>query len=117
MSKKQPKVQLRERGAPFKKEPRRGPDGKAARPRRLRAGEYAYVAVFEPAEEGGYVVRFPAFGWLATQGDTLDDARAMARDCLEGHIAWLLRDGEVPPPSDAAGPPTVEVIRIKPIAA
>ena len=90
----------------------------AARSRRLRAGEYAYVAVFEPAEKGGYVVRFPAFGWLATQGDTLEDARAMALDCLEGHIDWLLRDGEEPPPSDAAaGPSNVEVIRIKPKAA
>ena len=118
MGKKQPKVQVRERGAAYRPASRRGAGGKAVRVRHPRAGEYAYAAVFAPAEEGGYVVRFPAFGWLATQGDTLAEARAMAIDCLEGHIDWLLRDGEELPPSDAAaGPPTVEIIRIKPRAA
>jgi predicted RNase H-like HicB family nuclease len=114
MVKKQPKGQVRERGTAYRPASRRAAAGKAARIRRPRVGEYAYVAVFEPAEEGGYVVRFPAFGWLATQGDTLADARAMAIDCLEGHIDWLLRDGEELPPADAAaGPPIVEIIRIK----
>jgi len=117
MSKKQPKVQLRERGTAYKPAPRRGSAGKTVRTRRA-GGEHAYVTVFERAEEGGYVVRFPAFGWLATQGDTLAEARAMAIDCLEGHIDWLFRDGVDLPPSDAAaGPPTVEIIRIKPRAA
>jgi antitoxin HicB len=41
-----------------------------------------YTAVFEPAEEGGYIVTFPAIPDLATQGETLDEARAMAADCL-----------------------------------
>jgi len=37
-----------------------------------------YTAVFEPAEEGGYIVTFPAVPGLATQGENLDEARAMA---------------------------------------
>lgn len=75
---------------------------------------HAYAAVFEPAEEGGYVVRFPAFGYLATQGDNLAEARAMAVDCLEGRIASMLADGEELPPSDvAAGMPRVEIVRVK----
>lgn len=45
--------------------------------------EYTYTALFEPAEESGYVVRFPAFPNLATQGETLEEARAMAADCLQ----------------------------------
>ncbi len=36
----------------------------------VRSGGYAYAAVFEKAEEGGYIVHFPAFG-IATQGETI----------------------------------------------
>ena len=85
---------------------------KASRRQPMRAGAHSYAAVFERAEEGGYVVHFPAFG-IATQGETLAEARAMARDLLEGHIDWLLRDGESLPPSDVArGLPRVEVVSV-----
>jgi antitoxin HicB len=78
----------------------------------VRSTGYAYAAVFEPAEEGGYVVHFPALG-VSTQGETLAEARAMAADLLRGHIAWLLDDGEAPPPSDVRrGIPRIEAIRV-----
>jgi antitoxin HicB len=102
------KVARRIRAIPAKRAPRRAV-------RALAAGEHAYAAVFEPVEEGGYVVRFPAFGYLATQGDTLTEARAMAADCLEGHIECLLEAGEELPQSDVAmGLPKIEIVRIKP---
>jgi len=59
--------------------------------------EYSYNAVFEAAEEGGYVVFFPAIPGLATQGETLDEARAMAVDCLQAYLESLRTDGEPPP--------------------
>jgi predicted RNase H-like HicB family nuclease len=34
--------------------------------------------LFEPAEEGGYVVTCPALPGLVTEGDTLEEARLMA---------------------------------------
>ena len=37
-----------------------------------------YPAVFDPAEEGGYVATFPDFGFGGTQGDTGADAMHMA---------------------------------------
>ena len=115
MKRKQPKV-LREAGTRYRSKPRRAAN-KSSRRQAVRAA-HAYAAVFEPAEEGGYVVRFPAFGYLATQGDTLAEARAMAVDCLEGRIACMLEAGEELPPSDvAAGVPKVEVVRVKPKAA
>jgi predicted RNase H-like HicB family nuclease len=78
----------------------------------VRAGDLAYAAVFERAQEGGYVVHFPAFG-ITTQGETLAEARSMARDLLSGHIEWLLRDGEELPPSDVArGLPRIEVVSV-----
>jgi antitoxin HicB len=48
----------------------------------LATAHLTFTAVFEPTEEGGYVVTFPAIPNLATQGESLDEARAMAADCL-----------------------------------
>ena len=59
--------------------------------------DVSYTAVFEPAEEGGYVVTFPAIPGLATQGETLDEATAMAADCLRAYLESLALDGEAPP--------------------
>lgn len=54
--------------------------------------EYAFTAVFEPAGEGGYVVTFPAIHNLATQGETLEEAREMAADCLRCYLEGRLKD-------------------------
>lgn len=98
-----------------RRQARHAAGAKSARRQAVRAGKYAYAAIFEAAPEGGYVVRFPAFGHLATQGETLAEARAMAADCLEGRIACMLQQGEDLPPSDvSAGKPRIEVIRVKP---
>ncbi len=40
----------------------------------IQTEEYTYTAVFEPAEEGGYVVTFPSLRGCITQGDTLAEA-------------------------------------------
>ena len=55
--------------------------------------EYTFTAVFEPAEEGGYVVTFPAIPNLATQGETLEEAREMAEDCLRCYLEGRQKDG------------------------
>ena len=59
--------------------------------------DLSYTAVFEPAEQGGFVVTFPAIPGLATQGETLDEATAMAEDCLRAYLELLAIDGEPPP--------------------
>ena len=41
-----------------------------------------YPAIFEPAEEGGYVVQFRDIPEAFTQGDTRQEAEAMAKDVL-----------------------------------
>ena len=38
--------------------------------------------LFEPAEEGGFVVTCPALPGLVTEGDTIEEARQMAEDAL-----------------------------------
>ncbi|MBI1745982.1 MAG: type II toxin-antitoxin system HicB family antitoxin [Acidobacteria bacterium] len=61
--------------------------------------EYSYTVLYEPAEEGGYIVTVPALPGLVTEGDTLDEAREMAKDAIKGYIESLVEDGQ-PIPSD-----------------
>jgi len=63
------------------------------------AGVYSYTVLFEPAEEGGYVVTCPALPGLVTEGDTLREARAMAKDAIALYLESLQDDG-LPIPSD-----------------
>jgi hypothetical protein len=53
----------------------------------VHRGTYRYTAIFEPAEEGGYVVTIPALNGLTTEGDTLEEARAMAADAIRCYSA------------------------------
>lgn len=55
--------------------------------------EYRYTVLFEPANEGGYVVTCPALPGLVTEGDTLEEARAMAVDAIRGYLESLAQDG------------------------
>ncbi len=83
----------------------------------VTATRYRYMAVFEPAEGGGYVVRFPSIPGLVTEGETLDEARAMAQDALRCLVEGHLEDGLPLPPCDVDGksailePVTLEVER------
>lgn len=45
-------------------------------------------------EDNGYSVIFPDLNYLATQGDTLEDAVAMAVDCLAGYLYTAKMDNE-----------------------
>jgi predicted RNase H-like HicB family nuclease len=58
-----------------------------------------YTVLFEPAEEGGYVVTCPALPGLVTEGDTLVEARVMAADAIRAYLDSLRKDGQ-PIPSD-----------------
>lgn len=54
---------------------------------------YKYTAIFEPAEEGGYVVRIPVLDGLITQGETLNEAKYMAKDAIQCYLESLVEDG------------------------
>jgi predicted RNase H-like HicB family nuclease len=83
-------------------------------PRRQETvSEYTFTVLFEPAVEGGYVVTCPALPGLVTEGDTLAEARAMARDAIRAYLESLRKDGE-PIPGDAklTLPPVKEKVRV-----
>jgi len=75
--------------------------------------EYSYTVLFEPAEEGGYVVTCPALPGLVTEGDTLEEARRMAADAIRGYLESLHKDG-LPIPLDKRLPlePVKEQIHV-----
>ena len=50
---------------------------------------YKYTAIFEPADEGGYVVYVPSLSGCVTQGDTFEEAQAMVKDAIGGYISVL----------------------------
>jgi len=61
---------------------------------------YRIVLTPAPADEGGgYTVTVPALPGCVTEGDTLEEAIAMARDAIEGYIESLQKHGE-PIPED-----------------
>ena len=72
--------------------------------------QYQYTAVFEPAEEGGYVVTVPALPGLVTEGDTLEEARAMVKDAIRGYLESLVSHGEEIPLEPK--PATVERVEV-----
>jgi predicted RNase H-like HicB family nuclease len=62
--------------------------------------ERTYTFVFDPDPEGGFVVTCPALAGLVTHGQTIDEAREMARDALDGFVQVLVEDGEDLPETD-----------------
>jgi predicted RNase H-like HicB family nuclease len=63
--------------------------------------DYGYTTVFEPLPEGGYGVLVPALPEICTYGETLEEAREMARDAIRCFLESALKTG-VPIPSDVS---------------
>jgi len=55
---------------------------------------YQYTVIFIPAEEGGYVAEVPMLPGCVTEGDTLEEAREMAKDAIVCYLESLAKDGE-----------------------
>lgn len=59
-----------------------------------------YPACFFHESNDSYSVIFPDLNWLATQGDTFEEAMEMAVDCLAGYLYTCQVDGDpIPKPS------------------
>jgi antitoxin HicB len=70
--------------------------------------KHTYTAVFDLAEEGGFIVTFPALPGVVTEGDTLEQALTMAADAIRGYLETLAQDGLPAPAEDA--PPSVPLM-------
>ena len=75
--------------------------------------ERRYTMLFEPAEEGGYVVTCPALPGLVTEGDTYEEAHQRAVEAVEVYLESLQKDGlPLPPGKRLLLDPVKEEIRI-----
>jgi predicted RNase H-like HicB family nuclease len=54
---------------------------------------YQYNVIFEPLEEGGYNVVFPAIPEICTFGESLEEAKKMADDALRCYLESTLKEG------------------------
>ncbi len=64
----------------------------------MSQSEYTYTIILEPdPEEGGYTVTVPALPGCVTQGDTLEEAIAMAKDAIGLYLESLIADDEAIP--------------------
>lgn len=68
---------------------------------------YTLLLIPDP-EEGGYTVRVPALPGLTTEGDTIEEAIANARDAIGLWIKDAEKHGE-PIPEEKAAPQTVTI--------
>ncbi|MGH2833925.1 MAG: type II toxin-antitoxin system HicB family antitoxin [Solirubrobacteraceae bacterium] len=56
-----------------------------------------YDVVLIPQEEGGFVVSVPELPSVNTEGETVEEALAMAKDAIEGYLATMREKGwEIP---------------------
>ena len=72
-----------------------------------------YTVRIEPAEEGGYDVYVPALPGCVTQGDTYEEAVAMAQEAIEGFVEALTLAGEPVPTEPQPGGPTTIAVRVR----
>jgi predicted RNase H-like HicB family nuclease len=70
---------------------------------------YQYSIILHPdTEEGGYTVTVPALHGCVTQGETLEEAIAMAKDAIRLYIETLIEEGE-PIPEEQEHPQAIVV--------
>ena len=69
---------------------------------------YTFTVILTPEGTGGYVVTCPALPGLVTQGDTIEEAQAMAVDAIQCHIESMIEDG-LPVPEDHVTAASVNV--------
>ena len=77
----------------------------------MKGREYSYTVFFEPAADGGYVVTCPALPAVVTQGETIEEARAMAVDAIRLVLEDLIAEGE-PIPADTVAEPIKEKVKV-----
>lgn len=69
-----------------------------------RQADMAYLCRFRPEPEGGFTVTCPKLPAVVTYGETIEEARANAREAIELCLEVMRIDGQETPPSD--GEPT-----------
>lgn len=67
---------------------------------------YTYTLHIDRAEEGGFVAFFPALPGCHTQGESVEEVIAMAKDALAGYLECLRANGDPIPKEEPQLQPT-----------
>ena len=68
---------------------------------------YQYTIILHPdPEKGGYTVTVPALPGCVTQGETIEEAIAMAKDAIRLYVEALIAEGE-PVPQEREHPQAI----------
>jgi predicted RNase H-like HicB family nuclease len=71
--------------------------------------EYQYSIILYPdPEQGGYTVTVPALPGCVTEGETFEEAIAMAKEAIQVYIESLIADGE-PVPVEHESPQAIVI--------
>jgi antitoxin HicB len=76
---------------------------------RAAAMNFNFTIVLEPQPEGGFTVLVPALPEVVTEGDTEQEAIAMAEDAIRAVLAYRREHG-LPIPKDAT--PTIRKVTV-----
>jgi predicted RNase H-like HicB family nuclease len=71
--------------------------GSASNRKKHHPKEYGYTVVYQRMPEGGYSVVVPAIPEICTFGETLPEARRMAKDAVRCFLESALKTGEAIP--------------------
>lgn len=67
----------------------------------LRKRIIEYTAIFEPSDQGGYVVSVPVLAGCVTQGETFEEATENIKDAIKGYLSVLKDEGQTIPQEKA----------------
>jgi len=71
--------------------------------------EYQYTIILHPdTERGGYTVTVPSLPGCITEGDTVEEAIAMAKEAIQLYIESLLEDN-LPIPEEREHPQAITI--------
>lgn len=76
-----------------------------------------YTVHIEPAEEGGFNAFFPALPGCHTQGETLEEVIAMAKEVLTGYLECLQEHGDPIPVEKPSSKRVVIKLPLSPVFA
>jgi predicted RNase H-like HicB family nuclease len=71
--------------------------------------EYQYTIILHPdTERGGYTVTVPSLPGCITEGDTVEEAIAMAKEAIQLYIESLIEDN-LPVPEEHEHPQAITI--------
>jgi antitoxin HicB len=88
--------------------------GAMKRKKSVRPVDVAYLCHFQPEPEGGFTVTCPKLPPVVTYGETLEEARANAREAIALCLEVMLEDGAPVPAPD--GDLTSPIDQLVPVA-